>query len=181
MLHMGQQQISVGEIMISEEEIAVRVKELADMVNREYPDGELILVGILKGCFVFISDLVRHLTADVKIHFMRVSSYGSGTVSSGNINIKEDLEVDIAGKDVLIAEDIVDSGNTLSHLVKLLKERNPKSLKVCTLLSKPSRREVEFEADYTGFEIPDEFIVGYGLDCDERFRQLPYIASVKLS
>lgn len=175
------QQISVGKVMITEEKIKERVKELAEEVNKEYPEGELIVVGILKGCFVFVSDLVRELTADVRVHFMRVTSYGSATVSSGCINIKEDLDIDIAGKDVLIAEDIVDSGNTLSHLVALLKTRNPKSIKVCALLSKPSRREVEFEADYTGFEIPDEFIVGYGLDCDERFRQLPYIATVKLT
>lgn len=175
------QKILVGEVMITEEQIRSRVKELADEINKDYPEGELILVGILKGCFVFISDLARLLKSDVRIHFMRVSSYGSATMSSGCINIKEDLDVDICGKNVLIAEDIVDSGNTLSHLVKLLESRNPKSLKVCSLLSKPSRREVEFEADYTGFEIPDEFIVGYGLDCDEKFRQLPYIAAVKLS
>ena len=114
--------------MITEEEIKERVKELAEEVNKEYPVGELIVVGILKGCFVFVSDLVRELTADVRVHFMRVTSYGSATVSSGCINIKEDLDIDIAGKDVLIAEDIVDSGNTLSHLLALLKTRNPKSI-----------------------------------------------------
>ena len=111
---------------------------------------------------------------------MEISSYQSGTVSSGKITIKKDLDVDIEGKDVLIAEDIIDSGNTLSQLTEILKERKPNSIKVCTLLSKPSRRQVEFEADYTGFEIEDKFIIGYGLDCAEQFRQLPYIAEVEL-
>ncbi len=173
------EQRKVGRIMLTEEELKETVEALAKQVNRDYPTGELIVVGILKGCFVFISDLVRQLNADVRVHFMQVSSYGDGTVSSGQIKIKKDLEVDIAGKDVLIAEDIIDSGNTLSQLVPLLKERNPKSVKVCTLLSKPSRRQVAFEADYTGVEIPDEFIVGYGLDCGEAYRQLPYIAVIE--
>ena len=174
------QRMSVGEIILTEDEIKKRVKELADEVNKDYPEGELIVIGILKGCFVFISDLVRHLKADVQVHFMCVSSYGGKTVSSGQIDIKQDLKIDITGKNVLIAEDIVDSGHTLSKLVPMLKKRNPKSIRVCSLLSKPSRREVEFEADYTGFEIPDKFIVGYGLDCDERFRQLPYIAVISI-
>lgn len=169
----------LGRTLLTEEEISQKVKELAEYINRDYPDGELLVVGILKGCFVFVSDLVRKLNADVKVHFIQVSSYGDGTVSSGKIQIKKDLDVDIAGKHVLLAEDIIDSGNTLSQLIPLLKERRPASVKVCTLLSKPSRRQVEFEADYTGFEIPDEFIVGYGLDCGEAYRQLPYIAVIE--
>ncbi len=169
----------LGRTLLTEEEISQKVTELAECINRDYPNGELLVVGILKGCFVFVSDLVRKLNADVKVHFIQVSSYGDGTVSSGKIQIKKDLDVDIAGKHVLLAEDIIDSGNTLSQLIPLLKERRPASVKVCTLLSKPSRRQVEFEADYTGFEIPDEFIVGYGLDCAEAYRQLPYIAVIE--
>ena len=174
------QSMRVGKILLTQEQIDRRVTELAEAVNRDYPGGDLIVIGILKGCFVFISDLVRQLSGDVQIYFMQVSSYGNGTVSSGTLNIQKDIEVDIAEKNVLLAEDIVDSGHTLSQLVPLLKKRNPKSIRVCALLSKPSRRQVEFEADYTGFEIPDKFIVGYGLDCGERFRQLPYIAEVEL-
>lgn len=174
-----EKQCKVGRTLLTEEEINQRVKELAECINRDYPEGELIVVGVLKGCFVFVSDLVRKLSADVRVHFMQVSSYGDGTVSSGKIQIKKDLDVDIAGKHLLLAEDIIDSGNTLHQLIPMLEERNPASIKVCALLSKPARRQVEFEADYTGFEIPDEFIVGYGLDCGEAFRQLPYIAVIE--
>lgn len=174
------QTMKIGEIMITEEEIAKRVSELAEEINREYNGREVIVIGILKGCFVFISDLIRKLNFDARVYFMEISSYRNGTVSTGKINIKKDLDVDIEGKDVLIAEDIIDSGNTLSQLTEILKERKPKTIKVCALLSKPSRREVEFEADYTGFVIEDKFIIGYGLDCGEQFRQLPYIAEVDL-
>ncbi len=177
---MRMSKLKVGRMMLTEEEIQQQVEKLAEQINQDYPEGELIVVGILKGCFVFVSDLVRRLKADIKVHFMQVSSYGDGTVSTGNIQIKKDLDIDIAGKHLLLAEDIIDSGNTLSQLIPILKERKPASVKVCTLLSKPSRRQVEFEADYTGFEIPDEFIVGYGLDCGESFRQLPYIAVVDI-
>lgn len=169
----------IGNVLISESEIKNKVSELADIINREYADKELIVIGVLKGCFVFISDLLRNLKCDARVYFMEVSSYNSGTVSSGKIKIKKDLDVDIEGKDVLIAEDIIDSGKTLSHLMELLNLRKPKSLKICALLSKPSRREVEMEADYTGFVIEDKFIVGYGLDYAEKFRQLPYIAEVE--
>ena len=174
------QKMNVSEVMLTEEQIKSRVAELAEEVNRDYAGKDLIVIGILKGCFVFISDFVRHLNGDVQVHFMQVSSYGSGTESSGEIRIKKDLSVDIEGKHVLIAEDIVDSGNTLVKLLPLLKERKPASLRVCALLSKPSRRQVEYDPDYIGFEIPDKFIVGYGLDCDERFRQLPYIGVVNI-
>ncbi len=174
------QKMKIGKIMIKENELNARVSELAEMINKDYGDRELVVIGVLKGCFVFMADLVKKLKADVRVYFMEISSYQSGTVSSGKITIKKDLDVDIEGKDVLIAEDIIDSGNTLSQLTEILKERKPNSIKVCTLLSKPARRQVEFEADYTGFEIEDKFIIGYGLDCGEQFRQLPYIAEVEL-
>ncbi len=172
--------MKVGEILLTEAEIKSKVCELAEQVNRDYAGKELIVVGILKGCFVFVSDFIRQLQGDVQVHFMQVSSYGSGTESTGQLQIKKDLSVDIAGKHVLIAEDIVDSGNTLVKLLPMLEERNPASIKVCALLSKPSRRQVEYNPDYIGFEIPDKFIVGYGLDCDEQFRQLPYIGVVEI-
>ena len=174
------QKMKIGKIMIKENELNARVSELAEMINKDYGDRELVVIGVLKGCFVFMADLVKKLKSDVRVYFMEISSYQSVTVSSGKITIKKDLDVDIEGKDVLIAEDIIDSGNTLSQLTEILKERKPNSIKVCTLLSKPSRRQVEFEADYTGFEIEDKFIIGYGLDCAEQFRQLPYIAEVEL-
>lgn len=174
------QKMKIGKIMIKENELNARVSELAEMINKDYGDRELVVIGVLKGCFVFMADLVKKLKSDVRVYFMEISSYQSGTVSSGKITVKKDLDVDIEGKDVLIAEDIIDSGNTLSQLTEILKERKPNSIKVCTLLSKPARRQVEFEADYTGFEIEDKFIIGYGLDCAEQFRQLPYIAEVEL-
>lgn len=175
-------EMRIGEIMITEEEIAQKINELANQINNDYKDKEkeVIVIGILKGCFVFMSDLIRKLDFNVKVQFMEISSYQNGTVSQGKITIKKDIGIDIEGKDVLITEDIIDSGNTLSQLTEILEKRKPKSIKVCTLLSKPSRREVEFEADYTGFVIEDRFIIGYGLDCGEQFRQLPYIAEVEI-
>ena len=174
------QEIRIGNIMITEEEISKKVADLAKEINADFPDGELVVVGILKGCIMFLCDLSRKLTSQVRLDFMQVSSYGSGTESSGEIKIKKDLEFDIAGKNVLIVEDIIDSGNTMVKLIPELQKRNPASVKVCALISKPSRRQVEYEADYTGFEIPDNFIIGYGLDCDEKFRQLPYIAEADI-
>lgn len=174
------QEIRVGNILITEEEISKKVVELAEKINADYPDGELVVVGILKGCIVFLCDLARKLKCQVRLDFMQISSYGRGTESSGEIKIKKDLDFDIAGKNVLIVEDIIDSGNTMVKLIPELKKRNPASVKVCALISKPSRRQVEYDADYTGFEIPDKFIIGYGLDCDEKFRQLPYIAEADI-
>lgn len=168
-------------VLISEKEIKDTIKRLASEINANYKDEDVIAVGILKGCFVFMADIIRELDCDPSIYFMEVSSYGNGSVSTGNINIKKDLDVDIKDKNVLIIEDIIDSGNTLNALVKIFKERQPKSIKVCALLSKPSRRQVEFEADYTGFVIEDRFIVGYGLDYGEKYRSLPYIAEVELN
>ncbi len=171
--------MKIGKVMISQDELAKGVSRLAEEVNRDYKGKEVIVLGILKGCFVFMADLIKKLNCDVSVYFMEVSSYLDGTVSTGKIKIKKDIDVDIKGKDVLIVEDIIDSGNTLTRLKEVLAEREPASVKICTLLSKPSRRKVELEADYTGFVIEDKFIIGYGLDCGERFRQLPYIAEVE--
>lgn len=171
--------MKIGKVMISQDELEKGVSRLAEEVNRDYKGKEVIVLGILKGCFVFMADLIKKLDCDVSVYFMEVSSYLDGTVSTGKIRIKKDIDVDIKGKDVLIVEDIIDSGNTLTQLKEILADREPASVKICTLLSKPSRRQVELEADYTGFVIEDKFIIGYGLDCGERFRQLPYIAEVE--
>ena len=171
--------MKIGNVMISQDELEKGVSRLAEEVNRDYKGKEIIVLGILKGCFVFMADLIKKLNCDVSVYFMEVSSYFDGTVSTGKIKIKKDIDVDIKGKYVLIVEDIIDSGNTLTQLKEILAERGPASVKICTLLSKPSRRQVELEADYTGFVIEDKFIIGYGLDCGERFRQLPYIAEVE--
>ena len=166
------------DVMISEEERANKVKELAKQIEKDYEGEQLLVVGILKGASVFVSDLIRKIDLDVNIDFMSVSSYGNGTESSGTVRILKDLDVDIAGKNVLIVEDIIDSGLTLSNLVKELKIRNPKSLKLCTLLDKPQRRTSNIPVDYVGFVIEDKFIVGYGIDWAEKYRNLPYIGSV---
>ena len=166
------------DVMISEEEIANKVKELAKQIEKDYEGEQLLVVGILKGASVFVSDLIRKIDLDVNIDFMSVSSYGNGTESSGTVRILKDLDVDIAGKNVLIVEDIIDSGLTLSNLVKELKIRNHKSLKLCTLLDKPQRRTSNIPVDYVGFVIEDKFIVGYGIDWAEKYRNLPYIGSV---
>ena len=166
------------DVMISEEEIANKVEELAKQIEKDYKGEQLLVVGILKGASVFVSDLIRKIDLDVNIDFMSVSSYGNGTESSGTVRILKDLDVDIAGKNVLIVEDIIDSGLTLSNLVKELKIRNPKSLKLCTLLDKPERRTSNIPVDYVGFVIEDKFIVGYGIDWAEKYRNLPYIGSV---
>ena len=169
------------EKLISKEEIAEKVKELGEQITRDYHDKDTIFVGILKGSFIFLADLARAVDIEkLEISFMMVSSYGSGTKSSGNITIKKDLETDLKGKHVLIVEDIVDSGNTLSYLKKYLSNREAASVKICTILDKPSRRQTELVADYSGFEIPDAFAVGYGLDYDEKFRQLPDVCVLHL-
>ena len=166
------------DVMISEEEIAKKVEELAKQIEKDYEGEQLLVVGILKGASVFVSDLIRKINLDVNIDFMSVSSYGNGTESSGTVRILKDLDVDIAGKNVLIVEDIIDSGLTLSNLVKELEIRNPKSLTLCTLLDKPERRTSNIPVDYVGFVIEDKFIVGYGIDWAEKYRNLPYIGSV---
>lgn len=167
------------EVMLSEEQIAAKVTELAKQIEKDFAGEELLVVGILKGASVFVSDLIRKIDLDVNIDFMSVSSYGSGTESSGVVKILKDLDVNIEGKNVLIVEDIIDSGLTLSNLVAALQTRNPKALKLCTLLDKPQRRTVNIPVDYVGFIIEDKFIVGYGIDWAEKYRNLPYIGIVE--
>ena len=162
------------EVLLSREQLAEKVKELGAQITRDYADKDTVFVGILKGCFVFMADLVRAVDLNqMQVNFMMVSSYGSGTRSSGNITIKKDLDIDLRGKHVLIVEDIIDSGNTLTYLKQYLANRQAESVKICTILDKPSRRETPLVPDYCGFEIPDAFVVGYGLDYDEQFRELP--------
>ena len=169
------------EILISKPEIDDRVQRLADEISRDYEGKELVLIGILKGAFVFMADLIRRLRIPCKVDFVRLVSYGTGTVSSGNIMITKDIEMPIHGKDVLIVEDIVDTGLTLSFLVDKLKEREPQSLRVCVLLDKKERRQVPFAAEYVGFYIPDRFVVGYGLDFNEMYRFLPDVCVIEES
>ena len=166
----------MGEILVQRDELEHRVRELAEEVSRDYADRELLLVGVLKGAVFFLSDLMRHLDVDCEVDFMAVSSYGSSTDSSGVVRILKDLDVSIEGRHVLIVEDIVDSGLTLSYLLRTLRARNPASLEVCALLTKPERRKVELPIRYVGFEIPNRFAIGYGLDHAERFRNLPFVA-----
>ena len=169
----------VSEILFSEEKIESKVNELAHRIMDDYKGEEILLVGVLKGACVFISDLIRKIDLDVSLDFMAVSSYGMSTESSGVVKILKDLDSDIEGKNVLIVEDIIDTGLTLKYLTENLKSRKPKSLKICTLLDKPERRRCEIDVDYIGFKIPDKFIVGYGIDCKEKFRNLPYIGIVE--
>lgn len=167
------------EILIARAAIDKRVAELADAISRDYQGKEVILIGILKGAFIFMADLIRKLRLPCKVDFVRLASYGTGTMSSGNIMITKDIETHIKGEDVLIVEDIVDTGLTLSFLVGKLKERDPRSLKVCVFLDKKERRKIPFEADYVGFDIPDRFVVGYGLDFNEMYRFLPDVYEIK--
>jgi len=161
--------------LLTAEEITSIVKKLADQISRDYAGKELILVCILKGAFMFLSDLVRHLKIPVKIDFVRLASYGDGMKTSGRIEITKDIELPIEGKDVLIVEDIIDSGHTLQFLKDRISLSNPRSVKICALLDKKARREVEMEADYLGIDVEDVFIVGYGIDFNENYRHLPEI------
>lgn len=169
----------IRNIMISEEELAKRVKELGEQLTEEYKGKDLLIVGILKGCMLFLSDLVRNIDLPLTMDFMVVSSYGTATKSSGVVRIIKDLEREIEGKDVLIVEDIVDTGLTLSYLIENLKTRNPNSVKICSLLDKPERRKAQVDIEYVGFEIADEFVVGYGLDYAEVYRNLPFVCVLK--
>ncbi len=162
-------------VMLSEEEVEKKIREMADQINQDYEGKSLHLICILKGSIFFCCELAKRLTMPVSIDFMSASSYGNDTKSSGTLKIKKDLDESIEGLDCLIVEDIIDSGNTLSLTQKMLAERKPASLKLCTLLDKPARRETEVDVDYTGFQIPDAFVVGYGLDYAQRYRNLPYI------
>jgi len=166
--------------MISEEEIQKRVKELAAQISEDYAGREVRLVGILKGASFFMCDLAKRITVPVSIDFMQASSYGGKTESSGTVMIRKDLDESIDGLDVIIVEDIVDSGRTLQFLGEFLKNKGARSIRYCTLLDKPERRVVDLKADYSGFEIPDQFVVGYGMDYDQKYRNLPYIGIVHL-
>jgi hypoxanthine phosphoribosyltransferase len=167
---------AVGPILVQPDDLSHRVQQLAEEISRDYDGRELLLVGVLKGAVFFLSDLMRHLRVPCEVDFMAVSSYGSSTDSSGVVRILKDLDVSIEGREVLIVEDIVDSGLTLSYLMRTLQARDPASLEVCALLTKPERRKVDLPIRYVGFEIPNRFAIGYGLDHAERFRNLPYVA-----
>jgi hypoxanthine phosphoribosyltransferase len=166
----------VGEVLVSAEQLQRRVAELGEEISRDYAGRSLLLVGVLKGAVFFLSDLMRFIDVAVEVDFMAVASYGSATDSSGVVRILKDLDAAIEGRDVLIVEDIVDSGLTLQYLVRNLGSRNPRTLEVCALLTKPERRKVDLPTRYVGFEIPDRFVVGYGLDYAERHRNLPFVA-----
>ena len=166
-------------VLLTEEEVNKRISEVAAQINKDYEGRPVHLICILKGGVFFTCELAKRLDLSVSLDFMSVSSYGSGTESSGIVKIVKDLDQDLSGKDVLIVEDILDTGVTLSHLVPMLKLRRPNSVRLCTILSKPSRRKVDIEPDYCGFEVPDEFVVGYGLDYDEKYRNLPYVGVLK--
>lgn len=165
----------LASILITEEQLKAKVAELGKQISKDYKGKKLLVISILKGAVVFMTDLIRSIDADLEVDFMVVSSYGSGTCSTNSLNIRLDLSRPVDGCDILIAEDIIDSGNTLSKVKNMLLQRQPASLKIATLLDKPSRRQSPIEADYCGFTIPDEFVVGYGLDYDEKYRNLPYI------
>ena len=166
-------------VLLSEDEIREKVRELGGKITADYKNSNLMLVTVLKGAVVFLADLMRQIDVPAEIDFMVVSSYGSGVKSSGVVKIVKDLDVPLAGKDILIVEDILDSGLTLSYIKELLESRGPRSIRIATLLDKPSRRKVDLQADYIGFSVPDEFVIGYGLDYDEKYRNLPYIGILK--
>ena len=169
------------DVMISEQEVQARIAELGQQISARYRDSqELVLIGLLRGSCVFLADLCRHIDVPVELDFMTASSYGSGMSTTRDVKILKDLDEDIRGKDVLIVEDIIDSGNTLSKVREILSLRGPKSLAICTLLDKPSRREVDVPVEFIGFSIPDEFVVGYGIDYAQRYRHLPYVGKVVL-
>jgi hypoxanthine phosphoribosyltransferase len=169
----------VGEVLVSEEELKARVAELGSELSRDYADRDLVMVGVLKGAVLFIADLMRALEIPCEVDFMALSSYGSSTDSSGVVRILKDLDAPIQDRDVLVVEDIIDSGLTLHYLMKNLKARGPASLEVCSLLIKPERRRVELPIRYVGFEIPNKFAIGYGLDHGQRYRNLPYVAALR--
>ena len=169
----------IKDILFSEEVIRKRVEELGKELTKVYAGKSLLIVGVLKGCFVFLADLARNIDLDCEIRFLTASSYGFSSVSSGKVNIEREIDFDVEGKDVLIIEDILDSGITLTALRAFVAKHKPASLKVCTMLDKPERRQLPITADFTGFICPNEFVVGYGLDYGERYRNLPYVASLK--
>ena len=177
---MKRMQDDILKVLLSEEQIAEKVAQIGRQITEDYRDKNLLMVSVLKGSVVFMADLMRAVSIPCNIDFMVVSSYGgSNTTTSGLVKIIKDLDGDLSGKDVLIVEDILDTGVTLSNLVPMLKMRNPNSVKICTILDKPSRRKADIQPDYEGFQVPDEFVVGYGLDYDEKYRNLPYVGVLK--
>ncbi len=175
--HAGQESL-IAEVLVTEEALEARVAELGAEISRDYADTDLLLIGVLKGAVFFMADLIRRLTIPCEIDFMAVSSYGNSTDSSGVVRILKDLDASIEGRNVVVIEDIVDSGLTLSYLLRNLEARNPASVEVCALLTKPDRRVADIECRYVGFEIPNRFAIGYGLDYAERYRSLPYVAAL---
>jgi hypoxanthine phosphoribosyltransferase len=170
----------IAKVLISNEEIENKLKELGEIITKDYKDKkDILMIGVLKGAIVFMADLIRHIDLPIQIDFMAVSSYGSSTKSSGVVRILKDLEENVEGKNIIIVEDIMDSGLTLSYLYKILMSRKPSSIKICALLDKPSRRKVDIDLDYLGFEIPDYFVVGYGLDYNEKYRNMRDICILK--
>lgn len=169
----------IKEVLLTEEQLQKRVREMGAQISADYAGKEPILVSVLRGSFIFMADLTRYIEEYCEVDFMVVSSYGSGTESSGQVNIIKDLSESVEGRDVIVVEDILDSGNTLHYLLNVLQARRPNSVKLVTLLDKPSRRTKPIQADYVGFVVPDAFVVGYGLDYDERYRNLPYIGVLK--
>lgn len=169
----------IQNVLLSEQRLAEMVTKLGRQISEDYKDKNLLMVSVLKGSVVFMSDLMRAITIPCRIDFMSVSSYGSGVKTSGVVKIVKDLDIPLAGYDLLIVEDILDSGMTLSYIEELLEARGPASIKLCTLLDKPERRKVDIKADYVGCAVPDEFVVGYGLDYDEKYRNLPYVGILK--
>lgn len=169
----------IKEVLLSEQVLRDKVQEMGRQISEDYKGRDLLLVSVLKGSIVFMADLMRAITIPCSIDFMAVSSYGSGVKTSGVVRIIKDLDSDIAGKDLLIVEDILDSGKTLSYIQEILQARNPGSMRICTLLDKPERRQVKLSADYAGFIVPDEFVVGYGLDFSEKYRNLPFVGILK--
>lgn len=168
-------------VLVSEQQLKDKVAQLGAQISQDYAGKDLVLVSILKGAVVFMADLMRAVTIPCSIDFMVVSSYGAGTTTTGLVKIIKGLDSDLSGKDVLIVEDILDTGVTLSNLVPMLKMRDPNSVRICAILDKPSRRRADIQADYIGFQVPDEFVVGYGLDYDEKYRNLPYVGVLKPS
>lgn len=178
---MGYCEQDIEKVLFTEDELKQRVKELGEQITADYKGKEIILITVLRGSYIFMADLSRAIDLPCVIDFMSVSSYGKGTTSSGQVQITKDLSEDIAGKEVIVVEDILDSGNTLSYLLQILKARKPASVRLCTLLDKPERRVKDIQADYSGFTIPDAFVVGYGLDYAEKYRNLPYVGILKPS
>ena len=169
----------IDHILFSEEQLKARVREIAGQIDRDFAGKEPMLISVLRGSFIFMADLMRSITLPCTVDFMAVSSYGAGTTSSGQVKITKDLSESIEGRDIIVVEDILDGGNTLSYLLQILQARHPASMKLCTLLDKPDRRIKPVHVDYSGFSIPDEFVVGYGLDFAEKYRNLPYIGVLK--